>query len=153
MARAPFQVLVFPFRPEVSGRLLYAVFQRADDGRWQGIAGGGEDTETPLEAARRECLEEAGIVEGNDHWLPLDSRASIPAVHFKESAAWGEQVYVIPEYAFGVMLSSSVIQPANCHRVYQWVSYTEAIQLLTYDSNRTALWELNQKLLGKGPRE
>ena len=153
MARAPFQVLTFPYRLEENGRPLYAVFKRADNGCWQGIAGGGEDAETPLAAAKRECEEEAGIVEADENWLPLDSRSSIPVVHFKESAAWGEKLYVIPEFAFGVKLSASTIRPAACHQEWCWASYTDAARLLTYDSNKTALWELNQRVLGLGPRE
>jgi ADP-ribose pyrophosphatase YjhB (NUDIX family) len=39
--------------------VLYAVFKRTDGGCWQGIAGGGEKGETPLQAAQREALEEA----------------------------------------------------------------------------------------------
>lgn len=58
MTRAPFQVLVFPYRTLESGETAYAVFRRRDDGMsWQAISGGGEDSETPLEAARREASE------------------------------------------------------------------------------------------------
>jgi hypothetical protein len=39
MGRAPFQVLVFPFRPTQAGDWEFAVFQRADGDWWQGIAG------------------------------------------------------------------------------------------------------------------
>ena len=63
MARAPFEVLVYPYRGLPDGRFVYALFRRADAGFWQGIAGGGEDGETPLEAVRREAYEEAGIPE------------------------------------------------------------------------------------------
>src|SRR5882672_8901989 len=64
MGRAPFQVLVFPFRRVQAGRLEYAIFRRADIDAWQGIAGGGEDDETLIEAAIREAREEAGIKAG-----------------------------------------------------------------------------------------
>ena len=59
MSRAPFQVLVNPYRKRSNGHFEYALMQRADDGTWQGIAGGGEDGETPFEAAIRETYEEA----------------------------------------------------------------------------------------------
>ncbi|HEY2253948.1 MAG TPA: NUDIX domain-containing protein, partial [Planctomycetaceae bacterium] len=74
MPRAPFQVLVIPFRRIDGGSFVYALFRRqqATGGYWQWIAGGGEDDESPLEAARREALEEAGIKKGR--YLPLDSR-------------------------------------------------------------------------------
>ena len=61
MARAPFQVLVFPYRYTPEEEIEYAVFFRISPrygGVWQAIAGGGEDDETPLEAAKREAFEE-----------------------------------------------------------------------------------------------
>ena len=58
MARAPFQVLVYPYRKTREDGLEYALLKRSDAGYWQGIAGGGEDNETLLEAARREAYEE-----------------------------------------------------------------------------------------------
>lgn len=53
MARAPFQVLILPFRQAADGDWQYGVLRRSDE-YWQGIAGGGEDGEAPLEAAMRE---------------------------------------------------------------------------------------------------
>jgi broad specificity phosphatase PhoE len=32
------------------------------------------------------------------------------------------------------------------HTDYRWVAYAEAARLLRWDSNRTALWELNERL-------
>ena len=46
MARAPFQVLVLPYRCNPAGDIDYAIFSRSDDSCWQGIAGGGEDIES-----------------------------------------------------------------------------------------------------------
>ena len=60
VTRAPFQVLVLPYRFRPSTGLEYAVFRRADLGFWQAISGGGEGAETPLEAAKREALEDVG---------------------------------------------------------------------------------------------
>lgn len=42
MARAPFQVLVIPHRIHMHNQLEFALLKRADEGFWQGIAGGGE---------------------------------------------------------------------------------------------------------------
>ena len=61
MARAPFQNLVLLFHREPDASLRYAVFRRADRDAWQGIAGGGEESEVPEQAARREAAEEAGV--------------------------------------------------------------------------------------------
>jgi dihydroneopterin triphosphate diphosphatase len=66
MTRAPFQVLIYPYRRIQEDRFEYAIFKRADEGFWQGISGGGEDGESPLEAARREAFEEAGLAPDLD---------------------------------------------------------------------------------------
>ena len=41
MARAPFQVLILPYRKAAAGEYEFAVFSRSDYDCWQGIAGGG----------------------------------------------------------------------------------------------------------------
>lgn len=152
MARAPFQVLVLPFRRLSPEQVEYAVFSRADYFCWQFLAGGGEDQESPLIAAKREAYEEAGI-DRNRPFLALDSKASIPVYHFGGSRKWGEDIFVIAEHAFGVDVGAFDFQLSTEHNEMQWLTYAEAYARLTYESNRTALWELNQRLLGKGPRD
>ena len=68
MSRAPFQVLVLPYRITLGNEVLYALFKResSSGGYWQGIAGGGENSESPLETAKRETLEEASIDRSNE---------------------------------------------------------------------------------------
>ena len=151
MPRAPFQVLVLPYRRRADGDYEFAVFRRADAEGWQGIAGGGEDDETPGQAARREALEEGGI-PGDALYLALDTRASVPVTCFRDSHLWGDAVFVIPEYAFGVDVSDRTIRLSDEHTEVRWVSWAEARQLVRFDSNRVALWELNEKIRGLGPR-
>ncbi len=151
MARAPFQVLVYPYCRTQEGGYEYAIFRRADEGFWQGIAGGGEDEETPLQAARREAFEEAGI--GPDaEWLRLDTVEPIPVTEFRNSAIWGEGVYVIPQYCFGVKVADRRMALSHEHTEYAWLPYEEAVGRLKYDGNKTALWELEARLRGQGPR-
>jgi dATP pyrophosphohydrolase len=151
MTRAPFQVLVYPYRKSRDGQLEYALLKRADEGWWQGVAGGGEDQERPLEAARRETYEETGIPPTSE-FIPLDSVESIPVSGFRDSYLWGEDVYVIPQYAFGVASQATQITISPEHTEYRWFSYEEARRLVRYDGCKTALWELDQRLKGKGPR-
>ena len=152
MPRAPFQVLVLPYRRRVDGDYEFAVFRRADAEFWQGIAGGGEADETPGQAARREALEEGGI-PGDALYLALDTRASVQVTSFRDSHLWGDAVFVIPEYAFGVDVGDRPIRLSDEHTEVRWVSCAEARQLVRFDSNRVALWELNQKIRGLGPRD
>ena len=49
----------------------------------------------------RESWEEARIPPGRP-FLPLDTRASVPAIGFSDRERWGAGVYVIPQYCFGV---------------------------------------------------
>ncbi|MFW6303463.1 MAG: NUDIX hydrolase [Candidatus Sumerlaeota bacterium] len=145
MPRAPFQVLIFPWRLREDGGFEYAVFKRSDQGFWQGLSGGGEDVETPIEAARRECGEEACIPEDAE-FIELDTTAHIPAHIFAGHEKWGKDTYVIPEYSFGVDFSDEDIELSAEHSEYRWVSLEEAHRLLKHDSNKTAIWELEQRL-------
>jgi dATP pyrophosphohydrolase len=144
MARAPFQVHVLPYR-FIGSEIEYAIFKRADAGYWQGIAGGGEDSESPLEAAKRETFEECGV-SGEVRYIVLDSVTSIPVYHFKDSRLWGEDVYVIPQYSFGVNATGCELRLSAEHTEYKWLTYEGASELLYWHDNKTNLWELNQRL-------
>ena len=62
--RAPFQILAIPYKYQ-NDTLLYCILHRSDYDQWQFIAGGGEDKETPEDAAKREIREEGGISVDN----------------------------------------------------------------------------------------
>lgn len=143
--RAPYQVLVIPYRFR-NNDIEFAIFSRSDMKCWQWIAGGGEDfDESFLDSARREAFEEANIPFDSDY-IELDSRTSIPVEHCAGGFIWGKDVYVVTEYSFGVSVSSDDLEISSEHKGYKWVTYTEALKLLKYDSNKTALWELNKRL-------
>lgn len=144
-------MLVYPYRRVSGDEFEYALLKRVDSGCWQAIAGGGEDTETPLEAARREAGEEAGIAPDSD-FIELDSVESIPVIEFSDSYLWGDDVFVIPQYCFGVMVKENPMTLSHEHSEYHWLSYQEAHDMVMFDGNRTALWELDKRLHGKGPR-
>ncbi|MEW6092535.1 MAG: NUDIX pyrophosphatase [Chloroflexota bacterium] len=151
MARAPFQVLVYPYYQARDGRFEYALFRRADARFWQAVAGGGEDAETPLEAAQREAFEEAGI-PADAEFLRLDTVESVPVTEFRDSHLWGDEVYVIPQYCFGVLVKDKQIALSREHTDYRWLLYEEACNLIKYDGNKVALWELDKRLHARGPR-
>ena len=143
MSRAPFQVLVLPYRIASDNAILYALFKRESStgGYWQGIAGGGEDGESPLEAAKRETHEEAGIHPRHEY-IKLDSCATVPVANVC-GFRWGDDVLVIPEYCFGVKVEDAQLQLSYEHTEYRWRSYARALEILHWDSNKCALWELN----------
>ncbi len=146
MARAPFQCLILPYIIE-DNTIKYGIFKRSDHGFWQFISGGGEDNETPLEAAHRECFEEAEVPKE----LPIyqmDSMCCIPAEIFSEEyrSNWGKRCYTIPEYSFALPLEKDIVKISNEHSEYKFVEFKEAMELLKHDSNKTALRELRARI-------
>ena len=139
--RRPKQVLVFLYK-KVGNDYFYCIFLRKS-GIWQGISGGVEDDEALIDTVKREVLEETGIVVSNI--IELSSVSSIPVIDVVGDYIFGSDVYVIPEYSFGVYCDSEIKLSLE-HKEYKWVSYDEAIRYLKYDSNKTALWELNERL-------
>ena len=110
------------------------------------MAGDAEQGESATEAARREMREEAGIPSAAP-LLPLDAKASVPVTEFHERDHWGPGRYVVTEHAFGVLLEDGqAITLSSEHTEFRWLPYEDALALLRWDSNRTALWELNERL-------
>jgi dATP pyrophosphohydrolase len=145
--RAPFQILVIPFRHTAAGP-EFAILKRSDAGWWQFVAGGGEDNESPRQAAERETKEEIGI-SANGRLVQLDSMATIPKNCFAAADSWGPEVYDIPEYCFAIETGDSALVLSGEHTELRWGPYGEACSLLKWDSNRNALWELNERLKKK----
>lgn len=146
MARAKYQVLVLPYKRQEDG-IFYCVFQRSDSDVWQFIAGGGEEEDaSPLISAKREAYEEAHVPQ-DARYDALETTCSISAEHFKNARLiWGESCLVIPEYCFAVEIVDETIQISHEHTSFEWVDYQTALQRLKFDSNKTALWELDQKI-------
>lgn len=123
----------------------FAVFQRADDPHyWQGISGGVEEGETVVEAALRESFEEAGVFINSDIY-PLDTISYVPADVFSVYKQWGKNVVVCPMYFF-VIPFEGVIQLSDEHLQVKWCTYQNAYDLIYWHDQKTALWELNQRL-------
>ena len=143
--RAPLQVLVILYKKE-KDKILYGIGLRSTRNIWQFVAGGAEDKETPIEAAIRELSEETGINIKEEDLIVLDSKTTIPVVNVTGTYTWGKDVFVVPEYAFAVNATNFQIKLSNEHTEFKWLKYDKAMEILTYDSNKTALWELNEKL-------
>lgn len=144
--RALFQVLVIPYRIN-KGSVEFAILKRSDLLVWQGVAGGGEDDESPLEAAKRETCEELNVCDST-RFTSLDTRCSIPTSIFKNVKRYRDKgIYVIDEFCFGVEVENHyTIEISSEHSELKWCTYEEANELLKWDSNKTALWELNERI-------
>lgn len=141
--RAKFQILVIPFTKGKNGNITYTIFKRADSNIWQFIAGGGENEEKPLDAAMRETEEETSI--HLDEFFSLKTVSMIPITEFKDHRST-KGLYVIPEYCFGVRIDDNIIGISEEHTECKSVNYDDAVSLLRYDGNKTALWELNERI-------
>lgn len=145
--RIPKQVLIIPYRI-LSGNIEYCVFKRNDLKTWQWVAGGAEDFDKDiLDAAKRELWEETHISDVNIESLELTTK--IPVVNIVKDFLWGKNVFYAEEFAFSVDINNKDICLSKEHEEYKWVNYEEARSLLRYDSNKSALWELNEKLTRK----
>ena len=142
--REPYQILAIPYRI-VDGTPLFCIFRRADGSYWQFIAGGGENGETPIEAAKRETKEEIGVKPNNIKQLTCI--AYVPAEVIAESRRqhWDKNTYVIPEYSFAFECDLEPLL-SNEHTEYKWLTYDEARKLLKWDSNKVAMYEINCQL-------
>lgn len=142
--RRPFQVLVFPFK-KMQNRTEYLVLKRKDSGVWQGVAGGGEGEESPTETACRELYEETGLSGGR--LVKLDSLACVPVVDVTGEFTWGKETLVIPEYAFAYEAGpDDQAKLSDEHVESRWTEYDVARVLLKWDSNKTALWEIRERI-------
>ena len=145
--REPYQILSIPYRI-VDGTPLFCIFRRADSSYWQFIAGGGENGETPIEAAKRETIEEMGAEPKNikQH----SCIAYVPAEVVAESRRqhWDKNTFVIPEYSFAFECDSEPLL-SNEHAEYKWLTYDEARKLLKWDSNKVAMYEIKCLLENK----
>lgn len=145
--REPYQILSIPYRI-VDDTSLFCIFRRADSKYWQFIAGGGENGESPIEAAIRETREEIGVKPNNIK--QLSCIAYVPSEVIAESRRqhWDKNVYVIPEYTFAFECDSEPLL-SHEHTEYKWLTYDEARKLLKWDSNKVAMYEIKCLLENK----
>jgi dihydroneopterin triphosphate diphosphatase len=147
MERAQFQVLILPYRKQ-GDVYQFAAFKRTDLNVWQGLAGGGDFGESILDAAKREAFEEANI-PATQLYTRLQTECSIPTYHFAARKNWSKNLLVIPEYSFGVDCTGLSLEISREHLEYKWDHYDEIHELFCWDSNKTAIWELNERLKNK----
>ena len=58
----------------------------------------------------------------------------------------GTDVYVIPEYSFGVEVHDEEVYLSGEHMECAWLDYETARGRLYWDNNKTALWKLYSRL-------
>jgi len=147
MSRQPKQVHIWLYR-RAGDAYEYAVFRRADMPECrQGVCGGGEASESLEQAARRELSEEAGITDASLPLYRLDSISYLPDGIFsaKSRAVWGPDTVVVPMYFFAMPFDGEIIL-SDEHSEVQWLAYEKAYALTLFTDQKTALYELNERL-------
>ena len=144
--RQPCSVLVFPFRRDADGP-LFAVFRRSDDSNWQSVAGGVEGDETLVEAARRETAEEAAITTRHPLYK-LDMVSGVAKTWFAARKYWPDDLYIVEKHFFGMDVTdeADAIALSREHDDFRWTTYDNAESMLRYDDDKTALWELDERI-------
>ncbi len=99
----------------------------------------------PADAARREAAEEAGLSEDTTYYR-LQSKASVPRYHFGGRTKWPSDLLVVVEHSFAADCSGQELALSSEHTEVAWGSYTETYGRLHWDSNKVALWELQERL-------
>jgi len=128
------------------GEYEYAIFQREDNPKWwQGVSGGVEEGETLAQAALREAFEEAGVPVDSPVYC-LDTISYLPADIFTAHTLWGRDVVVCPMFFYAIPFDGDVVL-SDEHTEVRWLQYKDAEELAYFHDQKTALWELNQRLL------
>lgn len=127
---------------------MFCILRRADSSYWQFIAGGGENGETPIEAAKRETFEEIGVEPKNIQQLTCIAYVPAEVIAKNKRQHWDKNTFVIPEYSFAFECD---LEPtlSNEHTEYKWLTYDEARKLLKWDSNKVAMYEIKTLLENK----
>jgi dihydroneopterin triphosphate diphosphatase len=71
---------------------------------------------------------------------------SVPVADFVARTVWPPDTYVIPQHYFACDGETLVPTLSAEHTEWRWVDHDEAMRLLRYDGNRTALFELAERL-------
>lgn len=144
--RLPKQVLIIPYRV-IDDNVEYCIFRRNSNKVYQWISGGVEDFDKDILAAvKREISEEIGVLDDLEI-IELECFTKIPVVNIVKEFMWGDNIFYSNEYCFAVNISDKQIKISKEHSDYKWCSYDDAMDLLKYDSNKNALWELNEKII------
>lgn len=144
--REPFQALVLLFAYGFDTERRYCIFKRKKGKYWQFLSGGKEKEDNEIQdTVIREVFEEVGLMINRQQIIALETTTCISPEWF--GGQFGKDVLLVTEKCFAVRIDLDVeIVLSDEHSAYQWVTYSQAMKKLKWDSNKVALYELNRRL-------
>ncbi len=107
-------------------------------GHWDFPKGGVEDGESEEQAARREIMEETGLLI--DSFVP-NFRKKIE-YHYRRAAGLSHKQVIF----FLARATSDKVQISIEHSGYEWLTFDQAVKRLSFDNARNILREANEFL-------
>ena len=102
---------------------------------WQGVAGKIEKGETAVQTVIRELEEETGM-------KPKKLFAADHIASFYDARK--DRIQMVP--AFGIEVENSEVQLSEEHSEYKWVSFEEALALLTWKGQKEGLRTVHDEI-------
>ena len=136
--RRPESVLIVIY---TAGGEFLLLERRKPPGFWQSVTGSLEWDESADHAARREVIEETGITQGflrNLHWTQVYE--ILPAF----GKVYAPGVVRNLEHAFSLRLPARVEVTLTEHVQHCWLSDSEALAMVSSDSNRAVIADLQR---------
>ncbi len=135
---------VYVFKKTENG-LRFLILKRAKtklyEHIWQGVAGKIEEDESAPEAAKRELLEETGLVP--NRMFIADHVSQFYEVH-------GDRINLVP--VFGIEVGSEVVKLSDEHSEYKWVTLEEALEHLVWKGQKEGINVVNDMVLRNDDR-
>lgn len=147
--KIPESVLVVIHTPRLDVLLLERAGPRGPTGGlWQSVTGSREPDDPDLEAtARRELLEETGLSQGMLADWRLTNRYEIWA---QWQGRYAPGVTHNVEHVYGFTVPEPVLATLDPgeHTSQLWLPWREAMEKTFSPTNRDAIWQLQQRVLG-----
>lgn len=111
-------------------------------GNWQMVSGKVDVQENAIDAAKRELLEETGLIADKFY------SADYVETYFDPRH---NAIFMAPVFLAVIEKSQQVVLSPTEHDAYKWVSFKEALNYLEFSGQRNALLHIDEHFLKKEP--
>jgi dATP pyrophosphohydrolase len=142
--RLPIQVLIYIARFTDKGIEYLMLHRCANVIFWQGVSGGVEDGEIPIETAKRELKEETGLVA---ELIDPSYRFSFPVDDiWKHLYEWNVTDITAHVFIAIVDRSATITLSPPEHDKFRWCSFDDALDLLYWPEDKEALRVCHERI-------